>query len=73
MSANKNYTSSCEGKERFDTYSQAASVLKQVLRRHKSSTVAYRCDKCGGFHIGSQIKRRTEFEVQYRHKREMEA
>ncbi len=73
MADKPNYTSSCEGKERFDTYAQAASVLKQVRRRHKSSTAAYRCDKCGGFHIGSQGKRRTEFEVQYRHKKEMDA
>ncbi len=50
--------SSCEGKERFATL----ELARRVARRHggfgktRRKRQAYRCDFCGGWHVGSPIK-----------------
>lgn len=47
--------SSCSGKEAYRTVHLARKVLKRRLNRDKgrSMLVAYRCDRCGSYHIGS--------------------
>jgi hypothetical protein len=47
---------SCEGKERFTTFSFAERVAKLQARRHKGGPrlQAYRCE-CGAYHVGSTV------------------
>lgn len=45
---------SCEGKESM-TQSVANQIAKKIVTRRDSERVrAYRCDFCGGWHIGSR-------------------
>lgn len=43
---------SCEGKERFACYQQAAEVLNRRARKGLRGQL-YRCSHCGGFHLGT--------------------
>lgn len=46
----------CQGKERFKTFHMAERVSKLSARRHeKLRRHAYRCDECGGYHVGSSM------------------
>lgn len=43
----------CKGKDRFDTFDQAAKVARDMCRRKDGGLQAYRCPHCeGGYHIG---------------------
>lgn len=44
---------SCQGKERFETYSMAAHVAHRPSRRNQLRPAIYHCAQCGGFHIGN--------------------
>lgn len=43
----------CTGKATFDTRFLAAKVAKRIAGRKRSQMVAYRCDKCGKWHVGA--------------------
>lgn len=42
----------CEGKERFLTFALAERIAG-MRRREGTKRMAYKCDNCGGYHIGS--------------------
>ena len=44
----------CEGKQTFRTYEEAARVAARKEKRR-----AYRCDKCAGFHVGTNFLGRS--------------
>lgn len=46
--------SQCDGKQRFDTFSQAERVAKRKRSDNVKGRQAYRCQHCHGFHIGSR-------------------
>jgi len=50
----------CIGKERFETRDQAERVRKRMARNHSHGrhVGVYRCDYCGGWHIGSSNERK---------------
>lgn len=43
----------CDGKKRFDNHEQAAKVAARKSRRHEIRPRVYRCQYCGGYHVGS--------------------
>lgn len=43
----------CIGKHRFDSQAIAKQVAKRMARTHESSTSAYKCATCGGWHVGN--------------------
>ncbi len=51
---------SCTGKERFETRDMAGHVLKRMgmARRNGRHMGVYRCQYCGGWHIGSTFERK---------------
>lgn len=48
--------SSCEGKESMPA-PVARRVAKRMTRKHKVALEPYRCDLCGGHHIGAQPRK----------------
>lgn len=44
--------SSCDGKERFDSFALANRVASRPNRLHCRRT-PYRCPHCGGYHLGT--------------------
>lgn len=49
-------TASCRGKERYASAQLAAAVLRRRKRkRHNAALGTYRCQHCGGWHIGSPL------------------
>jgi len=47
----------CRGKEIFTTFAMADRVAK-LRRRAGVKRVAYRCEECKGFHVGSTMQPR---------------
>lgn len=43
----------CEGKVKFDTFTQAETVANRKTRRNQLKPSAYHCTSCGGFHVGN--------------------
>lgn len=43
----------CTGKHRFADAGLAKSVAKKTSARHDATTTAYRCEFCGGWHVGN--------------------
>jgi rubrerythrin len=52
--------SGCTGKERFETRGRAESVRKRMMRsrRRGPHMRVYRCEYCGGWHIGTSFERK---------------
>lgn len=49
----------CEGKQRFDTYSEGDRVIKRMRgykRDRKEPVNLYRCPYCPGWHIGRKAR-----------------
>jgi len=47
----------CEGKQSYTTRTKAKDAIKQLVRKHHSTTVeAYRCPHCQSFHLGTPPK-----------------
>ena len=44
----------CAGKQKFESPENATTALSHAAGRGKNMNV-YRCEHCGGFHIGSQV------------------
>ncbi len=44
----------CDGKHRYQTAQQAWRSLMRLPRRARGLMNHYRCDVCGGFHIGGK-------------------
>lgn len=44
--------SQCEGKFRFQTHEAATLVIKKSQRKRHQAMNAYRCEFCGGWHMG---------------------
>lgn len=54
---NSHYTF-CNGKQRFDNIKLAKDIVKKQSRRRDLKFNIYRCEWCGGYHIGTEnIKR----------------
>lgn len=47
----------CIGKERFASAHVAHHVAKRRRNRHGPPTQAYRCSFCGGWHLGTPIRK----------------
>lgn len=47
----------CTGKERFDSFELAHHVLSRNTRK-TTRRQAYRCQHCGGFHLGTPTNRK---------------
>lgn len=43
----------CFGKHRFEDGGLAKKVARQSAKRKESKASAYRCNTCGGWHIGN--------------------
>lgn len=54
-SATVHRLSSCDGKERFPTFGQAARTAHRQAQNKKAKFTAYRCKFCSGFHVGTQL------------------
>lgn len=52
ISAEDKRASSCDGKERFDSFQLANKVAVRHNRQHCRRT-SYRCPHCGGYHLGT--------------------
>lgn len=48
---------SCEGKERFVSFTRAARVARLAASRREERLRAYHCRYCGGFHVGTPSPR----------------
>lgn len=51
---------SCDGKQRFDSRSEANAVNERRKRRHNRDAAksnVYRCKFCGSYHIGKDTKK----------------
>lgn len=46
---------SCVGKEAFSSPSRAHAVIARRRRNHGPPSIAYRCDHCGAWHVGTPI------------------
>lgn len=44
---------SCDGKERFVSFSRAEKAAKKVAAHYETATRAYYCTSCHVFHVGS--------------------
>lgn len=55
--------SGCEGKERFDTFSLAEQTAHRQAQRRKGKFVAYVCNFCAGFHVGTTLGERVRASV----------
>jgi len=51
--------SGCEGKERFDSFSLAETMAHRQAQRRKTKFVAYPCNFCAGFHVGTTLGERV--------------
>lgn len=47
--------SSCQGKERFNTFERARQIGRRVARRREEKISPYRCPHCNGFHLGTHV------------------
>jgi hypothetical protein len=47
--------SSCDGKQRFDSFALAERIAHQQARHREGKFVAYPCNFCAGFHIGTTL------------------
>ena len=47
--------SGCEGKERFDSFSLAETMAHRQAQRRKQKFMAYACNFCAGFHVGTTL------------------
>lgn len=52
-------TVGCEGKIRLNTFAQAEKVAAKSAHRHHEQFHAYRCDRCGGYHVGESSERKN--------------
>lgn len=55
MTANVKRVASCEGKKRFETFSRAAKTAHRQAQHKTGKYMAYACQYCGGFHVGTHI------------------
>ena len=55
--------SACEGKHRFNTFTEAQRTMRRELRRVARP---YHCTDCGGFHIGGLVNGRRHRVAQER-------
>ena len=46
-------TASCEGKRRFDSFTDANGAAKHAAHNNGEAMNAYHCTFCSGFHIGN--------------------
>lgn len=56
MSTQRDPQASCEGKQRFGSYSDAEKACRRP-NRHQRRIVAYHCPFCRGWHRGGVLKR----------------
>lgn len=47
---------SCVGKIRYEGAREALDILKRIKKQGKKHGGAYRCEVCGGYHIGHAKK-----------------
>lgn len=60
----------CNGKFGFTSYSKASRAMKNLLRRGDRNLHVYRCEHCGGWHVGHmQTPQRREWEESKKIKR----
>lgn len=63
----------CEGKVRHTSlgaaWKHAESLRTRNLKREYLSTRPYKCEFCGGFHIGHRMKRMRQAEVRRKYER----
>jgi hypothetical protein len=45
----------CEGKERFPTFTLARRTAHRQAQKKKQRFMAYACQFCGGFHVGTHV------------------
>jgi hypothetical protein len=57
MSPERPRDASCNGKQRFDTYSEAERIARRSRRNRDGSKTAYHCQHCNGFHWGNGTPR----------------
>lgn len=67
---NEFVSSTCQGKERFESFSMADRIAKTMSYKRSTHIMAYRCHVCSGWHIGS---RQGDSPVTARSKKERKA
>ena len=50
-----NATFRCNGKQRFVSFNVASTRASRIAHRSGLKVHAYRCNVCGGFHVGSRV------------------
>jgi hypothetical protein len=57
VSVNTDPSRGCVGKQRFETYSEAARIASRSVKRKETIARAYHCKHCNGFHWGTSQNR----------------
>ena len=52
----------CNGKQRFENIKLAKDIVKKQQRRRDLKFNIYKCDWCGGYHIGTESIKRNHIE-----------
>lgn len=56
---------SCEGKHRFTNGQIAHKVAAEQRRRRDTRSEAYRCEFCGGWHVGVSVIPKKQRGIRY--------
>ena len=51
---------SCESKNRYNTYGEAAEHARRLSRAKGARWSAYKCSFCGGYHFGRMSQRQKQ-------------
>lgn len=55
VSIQERRVASCDGKERFATFTLAERTAHRQAQKRKRKFSAYACHLCGGFHVGTHL------------------